>query len=761
MNGVLAALVPAVGWALLHFIWQGLLIGWAVALAMFALRGARPQTRYAVACAGMLLCAALPLASILMQLSDARTGAGSPPILRVLAGQGAGAADAAPGAVASGHGAAAAAAAVVPALFGEGTLSTFETVLRRQLPWVVGLWLAGAALMSLRLALGLQWVAERTSAGAYTVNHYWQRRLSELARRFDIERHVRLGVADLLDSPITAGCWRPIVLVPAALVSGMPPDLLEALMAHELAHIKRHDYLVNLIQSAIEIVLFYHPSVWGLSRRIRIEREQIADDLAVDMLGQPQRLAQALSELDRFQFDTTQLAHAAHGGNLMSRIKRLLRPDVEPVSWKMALPLMGLFAAGAVFYAHAAPPAPAIAAAAPVSEVAEVAPVEPVAPPAAAAEMAMAAAPAEPAAEAAPAEPASAAEPAEPAQAAAPAGPAAAAAPAEPAPVAELTAPVAPAKPPKPAKPAKPPRVLAAAPAMPALPPVPALAAPAAPAAPEAPAAPPAPPAPPARVLGYHFDRYTSPGRDVQRSGYALVHANKENITVSATHQDLSKIENARRTVKGDFIWFRDGDKTYLIQDPATIAKADEAWVPVNRIGEKMDAHGKKMDAQGKVMDALGRQMEKLGRDTEGKAQLDMDRQQRLIERVGRQQEAIGRRIEQAARELGDDPTPEKLRRFHERQAALQAEMAPLQSQIAQSQRELAPQLAKIQAMQEPMQALSKQMSEAGKPMAELGQVMGELGREQAKASREAERTMKELIKDAVKAGKAVPAPSA
>ncbi|MYM91195.1 peptidase M56, partial [Rugamonas sp. FT82W] len=87
MNGVLAALVPAVGWALLHFIWQGLLIGWAVALAMFALRGARPQTRYAVACAGMLLCAALPLASILMQLSDAGAGAGSPPILRVLAGQ--------------------------------------------------------------------------------------------------------------------------------------------------------------------------------------------------------------------------------------------------------------------------------------------------------------------------------------------------------------------------------------------------------------------------------------------------------------------------------------------------------------------------------------------------------------------------------------------------------------------------------------------------------------------------------------------------
>ena len=338
MGSALPALVPAIGWALLHFIWQGLLIGWGVTLAMYLLRGARPQTRYAVACGGMLLCAVLPLAGIAVQLAD--TGAAA--IVAPVAGQ---------GTVSVGSGTASAmqsgAAITIPALLGDGTLAATESVLRRQLPWIVGLWLAGAALMSLRLAIGLKWVAERTRSGEYTVNHYWQRRLSELARRFDIDTHVRLGVADKLDSPITAGCWKPIVLVPTALLTGMPPELLEALLAHELAHIKRHDYLVNLIQSAIEIALFYHPSVWALSRRIRIEREQIADDLAVGMLGQPQRLAQALSELDRFQFDTTQLAHAAHGGNLMSRIKRLLRPDVEPVSWKMALPLMGLVAAGA------------------------------------------------------------------------------------------------------------------------------------------------------------------------------------------------------------------------------------------------------------------------------------------------------------------------------------------------------------------------------------------------------------------------------
>ena len=249
----------------------------------------------------------------------------------------------------------AAALPAMPALLHGGWRSLLKWDLSGQLAWIVLLWSCGAALMTLRLTIGLQWVRSRPRPSRYQRNPYWQRRLSELARRFEIPQHVRLGVAEMLDSPITAGCWRPIVLVPAALVSGMPPDLLEALLAHELAHIKRHDYLVNLIQSAIEILLFYHPSVWALSRRIRIEREQVADDIAVAMLGQPQRLAQALSELDRFQFATTQLAHAAHGGNLMSRIKRLLRPDVEPLSWKMAVPLLGLCAASVVLYAQAAP----------------------------------------------------------------------------------------------------------------------------------------------------------------------------------------------------------------------------------------------------------------------------------------------------------------------------------------------------------------------------------------------------------------------
>jgi D-alanyl-D-alanine endopeptidase (penicillin-binding protein 7) len=140
----------------------------------------------------------------------------------------------------------------------------------------------------------------------------------------------------------------------------MPPQLLEALLAHELGHIRRHDYLVNLLQNVIETLLFYHPAVWWISTRIRAEREQIADDFAARHLGEPRRLAQALSELERLQFCSHHLAQAANGGDLMARIRRLLRPDVQALNWKAAIPVLGLAAACAAS-AHAPAGRPVLA----------------------------------------------------------------------------------------------------------------------------------------------------------------------------------------------------------------------------------------------------------------------------------------------------------------------------------------------------------------------------------------------------------------
>lgn len=304
-----AGFVDAVGWTLLNFTWQGALIACETAIHLVLLRNASARARYAIACTGLLLCLLWPAVSLWARLSG--DGAAESGVAVMLAGAGAGS----------------------PSNLG------WTGLLGMNLAWIVGAWALCALLLALRMAAGLLWVKGATAHGAR--DPVWQTRLDQLAARFGLERQVRLRIVANLSSPVTAGWWRPVVLVPASLLTSMPPHLLEALLAHELAHVRRYDYLVNLLQNAIEALLFYHPAVWWLSRRIRAERELIADELAAGQLGEPRRLALALSELEKLQFSTTRLAQAANGGDLMSRIKHLLRPESQSLNWKAALPVIG------------------------------------------------------------------------------------------------------------------------------------------------------------------------------------------------------------------------------------------------------------------------------------------------------------------------------------------------------------------------------------------------------------------------------------
>lgn len=115
-----------------------------------------------------------------------------------------------------------------------------------------------------------------------------------------------------------------MILLPVGALAGLPPQQLEAIIAHELAHIRRHDYLVNLLQAVIEALLFYHPAVWWVSRQIRQEREHCCDDLAVAVSGDLMTYARALLEMEQLRAAAPQLAVAAYGGLLMNRIQRLL-----------------------------------------------------------------------------------------------------------------------------------------------------------------------------------------------------------------------------------------------------------------------------------------------------------------------------------------------------------------------------------------------------------------------------------------------------
>jgi beta-lactamase regulating signal transducer with metallopeptidase domain/uncharacterized protein YoxC len=335
MAELLASLVPLLGLALLHFIWQGALIGLLAVVVLDALRNARPQARYAVACLALLACVLAPVATILSML--------------------------APDLLATDFSSAFATFSRDAGALGNGALSALApstAQVQAYLPAIVATWAAGTCALSLRMALGLAWVGRLRNVPQAAAQPDWQARLDAIAVHFQLRRSVELRLVDKLESPVSAGWWRPVVLFPASLLTRMPTNLIEALLAHELAHIRRHDYLVNLLQNAIEALLFYHPVVWWLSHRIRVEREQIADQLAAELACSRRELALALSELSDLQRTDPGPAHrllqAADGNHLMSRIQRLLRPSRRVhTGARIVFPLLGLVVAGIATYGWA------------------------------------------------------------------------------------------------------------------------------------------------------------------------------------------------------------------------------------------------------------------------------------------------------------------------------------------------------------------------------------------------------------------------
>jgi D-alanyl-D-alanine endopeptidase (penicillin-binding protein 7) len=322
MTMTLDTVMLAVGWALVRFVWQGALLGCICAVLLVATRNRSPQLRYLIACASLGACVALPLFDM-WQACHAR------PDFTLAANEGVGA-----------------------------EMSDIEVeqglfdLVGGNMKSLVSIWSVCAAVLALRLGVGLFWISKTFGAGRQDAR--LQAALDRLAARMGVVKAVRLRVADGLFSPVAAGILRSTVVVPSALVGGMPPDLLDALLAHELAHIRRHDYLVNLLQTVVETLLFYHPAVWWISRHIRVEREMIADELAAQAIGEPRRLALALSELEKFQLTQYNLAQAANGGVLMQRIKKLVSPEAQAINWKAAIPVLGLIFASMAFYADAA-----------------------------------------------------------------------------------------------------------------------------------------------------------------------------------------------------------------------------------------------------------------------------------------------------------------------------------------------------------------------------------------------------------------------
>jgi hypothetical protein len=329
--------------------------------------------------------------------------------------------------------------------------------------------------------------------------------------------------------------------------------------------------------------------------------------LAASALGEPRRLALALSELDLLQLSTPQLAPGAHGGKLMSRIKRLVRPQAEPLSssigWKLALPALGL-ALTAAIHAHAG------------------------------------------------------------------------------------TAPAA-----------KP-------------------------------------------TIAIH--QASTPG--IGESSYALVGEGDDSFNMTGNSADWKSIKQLKRSIKGEFLWFRDGGKSWIVQDPDTLAKAHAAWGPVNQLSEQMNAHGKEMDKQGKVMEALGKEMEQVAKG--------MQVDQPKVRELERKMSELGRQMASLGQQIGSASDKER--------GPLQDKMGKLGRQMNElgEQMRAAHEGEEQRRARASMDEVGKRMHDAGKPMDELGKQMDVLGKQMDRESKAADKAVRGLIRDAMAKGLAQQAPA-
>ncbi len=205
-----------------------------------------------------------------------------------------------------------------------------ETAISPWLPELVAVWCLGVLLFAIRPAWSWCLLRRLRRTGVSIVPEAVQASLADAARRLGVRREVRLLQSTLVTVPMVVGYLRPVILLPLCVVSGFSASEVEAILAHELAHIRRHDYLANLLQTLIETVCFYHPAVWWLSFRIRQEREHCCDELAAHTLGSRAAYGRALLALEELRGTSPVLSLGANSGSLLERIRRLQHAEQTP-----------------------------------------------------------------------------------------------------------------------------------------------------------------------------------------------------------------------------------------------------------------------------------------------------------------------------------------------------------------------------------------------------------------------------------------------
>lgn len=305
-----AEMIRALSWALVHSLWQGLLLSIIATIIIFSTRGTSPQVRYNLLLSALLVFIMAVGTTFSLQLIKAKQLIDTTPFTPAVQTQ-----------------------VTAPALekvLTENRISLVDTMIAfidANARAIVIVWLLIIAVQFIRLSAGLHRVYKLKGRQVFTAGECWNARVVELSRQLLINKRVQLMQSTIVKMPAVIGYFKPVILFPAGMLASLPPEEIEAVLLHELAHIRRNDFLVNLLQQLVEIIFFFNPAVLWVSSLIKSERENCCDEIAVQQTKSKQHYINALLAFEAYSLpQAVALTHAFNGekNHLMNRIKRII-----------------------------------------------------------------------------------------------------------------------------------------------------------------------------------------------------------------------------------------------------------------------------------------------------------------------------------------------------------------------------------------------------------------------------------------------------
>ncbi len=310
-------IVEALGLTIVHSLWQGALIAILLGIFMLATNRFTSGTRYILAVTASLFMLICPVYTFIKNYNPQTRHINTTAI--VISSESETLYDSQPGMSEENE-----------IIAGKKVLSLnpqqFKSYFYRHFPLIVTAWLLGILAFALKFIGGLAYTQRLKYYRISGISAKWQTKFKKLCKRLNIKKTVKIYESTLARVPMVIGLIRPVILIPVSALTGLAPKQLESIIVHELAHIIRRDYLVNLLQSVVEILFFYHPAVWWINGVIRTERENCCDDIAIEHAGDSVNYAKALANIQEQLLLKENLAMAVTGpkNRLLKRIKRLL-----------------------------------------------------------------------------------------------------------------------------------------------------------------------------------------------------------------------------------------------------------------------------------------------------------------------------------------------------------------------------------------------------------------------------------------------------